>query len=252
VCRFAQLQPLSVWSKMSPKPVVLDSFSWPSQSAAEAAFRTILRDSGYKLREPIDNPTHDLMLRELLDVHKDAIEKIGAGVDYFYVGLTSDGDKVNVKAEAIGIWIKRVDGSTEDFSFLTAIRKNSQRSDAKQGLREAVEEQRRPYRAGRFRPGAPVLSDLSGDPIASEEEAHVIYLDPTWGQLTTAFANLEGGWDRLAVHSGRGNVKIGSELLEPGVKAKWVAFHDEHARFGLATASENAQRPRGDDNGWTP
>lgn len=232
--------------------IALDSFSWSTKAAAEGAFKAILRDSGYGAYDRITNPVHELMLTELLDRHPDAAEKIGSGVDFFFIGKTSDGDKFNVSADAIGIWIKRTDGSAVDFSYLTAIRSHTPKSDAKEGLRLAVDDFRMAYRADRFKDGAPVPSDLSGQPIANRDNAHVVYHGPTWGQLTYRFADSQGGWNKIAVHSGKGAVKIGSALVDPGVKARWIAFHNQHANLGVATASENAQRKRARDDAWTP
>lgn len=230
----------------------LDSFTWPSKAAAEKTFQAILRSSIYDTYDRISDPLHDRMLRELLDRHPDAAEKIGCGVDYFYIGKTSDGDKVNVPADAIGIWIKRTDGTAVDFSYLTAIRSHTPKSAAKEGLRLAVDDTRLAYRAQRFEDGMPVPSDLTDQPIASRDQAHVIYLEPTWGQLTYRFAETEGGWEAILVHSGNGSVKIGSEILDPEVKARWIEFHSRYANMGVATASENARRTHASDDAWTP
>lgn len=233
-------------------PVILDSFAWPTKAAAEKAFQAILRSSGYEAYDPITEPIHDLMLRELLDRHPDAAEKIGGGVDYFFVGRTSDGDKFNVSSDAIGIWIRRKDGSNVDFSYLTAIRSHTPESDAKEGLRLAVDDARMAYRAERFKAGTPVPSDLSNQLIVERDQAHVVYLDPTWGQLTYRFAEREGGWMNIRVHSGSGSVKIGSEILDPKVEARWISFHNEYANLGIATASENARRSQLPNDAWTP
>lgn len=233
-------------------PVNLDSFTWPSKAASEKAFQAILRSSGYVTYNPITDPAHDLMLRELLERHPDSAEKTGSGVDYFFIGKTSDGDKFNVSADAIGIWIKRTDGSDVDFSYLTAIRSHTPQSDAKEGLRLAVDDTRMTYRAQRFKGGSPVPSNLTNQPITEREQAHVIYLDPTWGQLTYRFAESEGGWEKILIHSGNGSVKIGSEILDPEVKARWIAFHNRHGNLGIATASENARRTHLPDDVWTP
>jgi hypothetical protein len=83
------------------KSVVLDSFSWPTRSAAESAFREILRDSGYAEYQPIDDPVHDKMLRELLEGHPDYAEKSSGGVSHFFIGRTRDGDRINVGKHAV-------------------------------------------------------------------------------------------------------------------------------------------------------
>jgi len=45
---------------MARIPVVLETFSWPTRSAAEAAFRGILRNSGYSVGDAVSDPVHDL------------------------------------------------------------------------------------------------------------------------------------------------------------------------------------------------
>lgn len=231
--------------------VNLPSFTWPSKKAAFDAFRILHTGGPYAPYDRITDPSHDLMLREVLDLHPDAPEKIGAGVDYFYVGLTSDGDKFNVRPDATGIWIKRVDGSDVDFSYRTCIQNHTEESDAKEGLRLAVEERRLSYRDDRIAAGT-FASDVSGVVFSDRNEAHVIYEDPSWGQLTYRFAEGEGGWDHILVHSGSGGVLIGSHLMDPDVLARWLEFYDRHASRRLATASEAAARPRPPQDAWTP
>jgi hypothetical protein len=191
------------------------------------------------------------MLRQVLDLHPDAAEKIGPGVDYFFVGLTSDGDKFNVRPDATGIWIMRVDGSKVDFSYRTCINNHTPESDAKEGLRLAVERRRLDYRERRIDEGT-FASDISGTVFADREDAWVIHDDPSWGQLTFRFAESEGGWDRILVHSGVGAVQIGSHLMDSAVHASWLDFYDAHANRLLATASEAASRPRPPQDAWTP
>jgi hypothetical protein len=236
---------------MSAITVTLPSFTWPTKGAALSAFRLLHTGGPYAVYDRIVDPGHDLMLREVLDLHPDAAEKIGPGVDYFYVGLTRDGDKFNVRPGATGIWIKRTDGSEVDFSYRTCINNHSDESDAKEGLRLAVEDRRLAYRASRIAAGT-FVSDVSGASLVGRDDAYVIYDDPAWGQLTYRFAENEGGWDKILVHSGNGAVVIGSHLLNTGVEARWLEFWDEHANVKLATPSEAASRPRPSKDSWTP
>ena len=236
-----------------PIPVALDSFSWPSKTAAESAFRAILRDSGYDIGDRIDDPVHEQMLLELLERHPEAVEKAGPGVDHFFIGRTADGKhSFAVAGNAIGIWIRRIDGTPEDFSYRTAIHSHTAQSDAKEAMRELVDARRLEYRDKRFADGHPVLSDLTGDSFRSRDSAQVIYIDPTWPQLTYAFAMLEGGWDKMPVHSGHGDTRIGSALDDPAQADRWLKFHETHANLGLASASEAARRRRSDEKAWTP
>ena len=226
-----------------PKPVILDSFSWPTRAAAEEYFQTILRRSGYLLGDVISDVDHQQALLELLERHPDVEDKSRGGVKNFYIGRTRDGGRVNVSADAIGIWIERQDGTKVDFSYITAIRQPSQEVNVKEALRFAVADIRQMYRDARFAAGT-AMSDLSGSPIESRELGHVIYLDPSWHELTEGFAAGEGGWDRIAISHGSGGIQIGGAVDSPDQLARWRDYHARSAAMGIATASEAARRPR--------
>lgn len=233
-------------------PVTFDTFSWKSKKAAYAAFREILRNSGYGIGDPISDPVHEAMLFEALDRHPDSADKTGSGVDYFYVGKTSQDKAAFVSDDALGIWIHRTDGSDEDFSYKTAIDGRSAKNDAKDAMRQAVLDTRLRNRDDAYAAGAPVLSAISGDPIPNRADAHTIYTDPDWCQLTYRFAETQGGWDNITVTSGDGDAQIGGRFVDPAVERAWIDFHDTHAQMVFATASEAAQRPRASETAWAP
>ncbi|VEP40690.1 MULTISPECIES: DCL family protein [Tessaracoccus] len=238
---------------MARIPVVLETFSWPTRSAAEAAFRGILRNSGYSVGDAVSDPVHHRMLIELLERHPDHAEKAGPGVREFFIGRTRDASGVFVGANAIGIWIRRVDGEEVDFSYLTAIRQHSAKSDAKEALRTEVDERRQEYRDARFASREEVRSDLSGDRVDNLRDAQVIYMSPTWGQLTYRFAESEGGWGELAVApASSGIAAVGSRLADRSQAGRWMVFHARHANLGLATASEASRRRQLSDLDWMP
>jgi hypothetical protein len=238
---------------MASIPVLLETFSWPTRSAAEAAFRGILRNSGYSVGDAISDPGHHRMLLELLERHPDHAEKTGPGVKEFFIGRTRDANGVFVGANAIGIWIRRVDGEEVDFSYLTAIRQHSVKSDAKEALRTEVDERRKEYREARFASRKEVRSDLSGERIDDLRDAQVIYMSPTWGQLTYRFAESEGGWGELAVTpASSGIAAVGSRLADRSQAGRWLMFHARHANPGLATAPEASRRRQTSDLDWMP
>lgn len=238
---------------MAGIPVVLETFSWPTRSAAEAAFRGILRESGYSVGDVVSDPVQHRMLLELLEHHPEHAEKAGPGVKEFFIGRTRDASGVLVGANAIGIWIRRVGGEEVDFSYLTAIRQHSAKSDAKEALRTEVDDRRQEYREARFALREQVRSDLSGDRIDSLRDAQVIYMSPTWGQLTYRFAESEGGWGVLAVTAAASGIAaVGSRLADRSQAGRWLVFHTRHAELGLATASEAARRRQISDLDWMP
>lgn len=234
------------------KPVHFDTFSWKTKTAAKTAFRDIINDSGYGIGDPITDATHIAMLFEALDRHPDSAEKTGDGVDYFYVGRTSQDKAAFVRKNARGIWIRRLDGSDEDFSYQTAIDGRSAKNDAKDAMRGAVLDIRLRNREDAYARDSVVTSYISGDPIPNRADAQTIYVDPEWGQLTYRFAQTQGGWDNIEISSGDGDAQVGGRFVDPAVEQAWIEFHDTHAQLQFATASESARRPRLDDTAWTP
>ncbi|MDO4256339.1 MAG: DCL family protein [Kocuria sp.] len=238
---------------MAGIPVVLETFSWSTRRAAEAAFRDILRNSGYSVGDVVSDPVHHRMLIELLERHPDHVEKSGPGVQEFFIARTRDASGVFVGANAIGIWIRRIDGEEVDFSYTSAIRQHSVKSDAKEALRFEVDDRRQGYREARFAAGKGVRSDLSGDEIEHLRDAQVIYMSPTWGQLTHQFAESEGGWEKLTVTpAASGSAAVGSRLADRSQAGRWLVFHTRHANLGVATASEASRRREISDLGWVP
>ncbi|KAI1693294.1 hypothetical protein Ddc_22950 [Ditylenchus destructor] len=234
---------------MVAKPVVLRTFRWDTITKAKEAFKAILH--GYGLNEQITDATHVAMLHELLERHPRVAEKTGAGVDYFYVGRTQQEDGSVKYWNGRGIWIRRVDGSSTDFGYNAAITWPSQKADVKDAFRHAVSPQRDAYREARFLSGDAVACCISGEPIG-EADAQVIYVDPTWEQLTFRFAESEGGWDRIAVSAGEGAALIGGRLADPDVLGRWLEFFGCHANMQLASRSAASRRPWSDEKEWSP
>lgn len=94
------------------KPVILgDHLQFSKQGDAVLFFQTMLYK--YEENHPIDDKSDSDALLLLLQRHPDALQKIGAGVQYFFRGAGDYGTSC--------FWIRRVDGSEENFSFRKSI-----------------------------------------------------------------------------------------------------------------------------------
>ena len=193
------------------------------------------------------------MLAEVLERHPDFEAKVGVGVAEFFIGRTQDAPGVHVGRDAIGIWIRRIDGSTIDFSYITAIRQHSAKSDAKEALRNEVDHRRLAYRDAQFAEDDEPVSTLTGSIIDDRADAQVIYVNPTWAQLTFRFAENEGAWTSISVVPATPDAAtIGSRLADRNQASRWLKFHARYAVFGLATRREAAQRSRSSEANWMP
>ena len=208
-------------------PVVLSSISFPTKSAA----LKFVKDDilwGYGLSDQVTDPSHDLLLRELVARGDDSGEKLGGGIAHFFIEKTSGG-RAFVSANARGIWIRRVDGSQADWSYVTAINEPSPAAEVKDAMRGAVEERRLSFRDAQFAAG-PVTCHRTGAVIADRNNADVVYEDPSWGELTEPFAATHGGWNAIETHSGGGGVKVGRGFVDTRIESDRIDYWDTEAR----------------------
>ena len=212
------------------KPVDLPSMRFPTRKAAKAWVRDNIKDH-YGLEEVVTDPLHVAVLLDLLDRDDDAAEKIGDGVEEFFIRLTSlgDGHIRYVARDARGIWIRRVDGSVDDWSYTSAIDQEGIQSDVKDALRAVINEDRLAFRDEAFAAG-PVQCAKTGVVINSLHDAEVRYADPSWAQLAAGFASTQGGWDQIALTAGGGNTQISGSLADPIQLKGWKDYWSQNAR----------------------
>ncbi|MFK5256150.1 DUF3223 domain-containing protein [Propionibacterium freudenreichii] len=219
------------------KPVNLPSKQFPSRKAAKDWVRDEIKDH-YGLEEVVTDPLHVAVLFDLLDRDDDADEKVGAGVAEFFIRLTSlgQGHIRYVKSDARGIWIRRVDGSEDDWSYTSAIDQEGIKSDVKDALRAVINDERLAFRDSAFNAG-PVYCDRTGKLIASLQDAEVRYKDPSWAQLTESFAKELGGWDKILLTAGEGRTQISGSLADAHQLQAWKSYWHQHARPILVAKS---------------
>ncbi len=208
------------------KPVILPSRTFRTRAAAKAFFRE-LHNSKYGVGDVVADPVDDVLLRELVEQHPRADEKVGPGIAEFFVASTTSGDRTFVRPEYTGIWIRDVEGHTRDFSYNTAIDQPSEQALVKEALRNEVEDLRLAFREESLR--APVNCPRSGKVIHTWAEAAVVYESPAWSELTAAFAVSVGGWDKLETDSGGGEVKVGRTLRDRDMARAWRTYWRTHA-----------------------
>lgn len=212
------------------KPVDLPSMSFPTRKGAKEWVRDNIKDH-YGLEQAVTDPLHTQVLFDLLERDDDAAEKIGAGVKEFFIRLTSlgDGHIRYVRRDARGIWIRRVDGSEDDWSYTSAIDQEGIQSDVKDALRAVINEDRLAFRDKAFA-NEPVECARSGVIITSLHDAEVRYVDPSWSQLAAGFAQTQGGWDQIALTAGGGNTQISGSLADQTQLQAWKDYWTQHAR----------------------
>lgn len=207
-------------------PVALGSRSFPSKKAAKDFVRdNILR--AYEMNARITDPSHDHLLRELVDRHDDADVKRGPGIEYFFIQKPS-GENRYIHRNARGIAIRHVNGGVIDFSYITAIDKPSTYGKVSDALRSAIHAKRTTFREAAFAAG-PVYCFRTGVCIPVRRRADVVYEAPSWRELVEGFVGLHGGLGAIKTHTGFGAVLVGRGIEDEAVENAWHEYFDAHA-----------------------
>lgn len=213
--------------------VELGARTFPTKTVAKSYIRTEILHA-YSIGDPIRDPEHVDVLFDVLRRKDNAAEKIGGGIDYFYVDHTSRfRDYVSSDARTLVIRHTSPHEVDVDFGYERVIDDSSDVDYAKQALRYAIQDKRDAFKFSHFEDGQKPL-DTDGDPIESHEDSEVRYENPDWGRLTADFAESQGGWVAIDTHSGDGTgPQIGRRLISDTIAARWRDFYDAHANPAL-------------------
>jgi hypothetical protein len=222
---------------MAKTPLQIGGLFFPTRKAAAQHYRQILwaRPRYVRLLEP--DHTH---LRWLVERHHEYVQKAGVGIDHFII--------VDTIYSAVGFNIVRIDGSTADFSYITALdgKAPSAMREALEALRWEVEDNILRAKAAYFKQHADadgtIACAITGERI-SYRQSHADHAPPYFfGTLANAFLTAR-------------NIALSPELLEPSADHQivqrladralaedWRAYHHKLAVIRVVKAYENTAR----------
>lgn len=211
---------------------VLGPREFPSKAAAKAAFRAILNDHPDDI--PLRGDAAELVTLLIHDGrHPDTVEKIGPGITDIVVRRCDYGTR--------GFWLRHVDATSVDFSYLTALDgAPSPERAARAALRWEIEDQIAEFRSGRLHLVAQGLisCELCGRPV-NRDAVHVDHAEPTFDELARRFAEAVGGWAVLAIECVGAT---GRQLVDRGHAHVWQVFHQQTARLRITHPRCNLTR----------
>ena len=209
---------------MAGVSVAIGATTFPTKKAAREFIRTnVIKVFDGVARIP-PGPIHDFV-EDLLNLHPDAVDKIGSGIDYFRVDPASDWKTgVPVKASNRTLVIVRTDGTPIDWSWDSVVTDPSEVTQKRTALRNAAYPRIQAIKAAAFS-AEPVTCAKTGLPIAGPNDAQVRYHRPTFAALTDGFAATVGGWPAIATMSSG----AGAEVTSPIIAADWIKYYDANA-----------------------
>jgi hypothetical protein len=204
---------------------------YTTKTAAGDAVRKILY--GNPIGTELAGEEFDLV-RDLLDMHHEAKEKIGVGVAGIRIAPPQ-------KGKYPGFEVVRTDGSTIDFSYRTCLTTPSLRSQVHNVMQVEIEGKKTAYFESRLAAGT-FTSDLSGVPLDTSDTAVSHFRGPAFAQIADGFAAAEGGWEAIELTP---STAYGLGLFVDRDQAdRWRDYWEERAVLGLLTQAENRSRPR--------
>jgi len=214
---------------MTSHDLLIGQRAFPTKTAARDAVRVIL-NATVPGGELADADFH--FIGALLGRHPEAVDKIGVGIEAITVRPATSGTRC--------FWVRRVDGTEVDFSYLTAIDgvARSPKEEVCAALREEVDRQTGDYRKDHHRADATcaICAEALGD-----ADVHVDHEHPTFDMLATTFAAQIGGWEAIAVECVG---PYGRRLRDREAGEQWQRYHHQHARLRLVHANCNRTRRR--------
>ncbi|MET9606235.1 DUF3223 domain-containing protein [Streptomyces sp. NPDC006512] len=174
--------------------------------------------------------TDEEFLRDLITRHPDYEEKAGAGVGGFVVVRTEWNNR--------GLMLVRIDGSDIDISWQECLRATPHAQQVRGCLRRAVKEQVITHVTEAFRHG-PVVCAVTGDSIASTDQADVDHYQPVFEELAESFIQAHGGLEAFAIAPDKAAGFSVAELEDAALVTDWQAYHRKHAKLRVITRHAN-------------
>ncbi|MCQ6557017.1 DCL family protein [Streptomyces sp. C10-9-1] len=203
-----------------------------TKGAAQEAVREVLYR--YDVGSTVDQEDDHLLLLDLLDMHPEADDKIGSGVEAFAIAPPQRGPHP-------GFEVIRTDGSRIDFSYLTCLKPPTHRQQVLNVMRDEVKATANAYFEARKAAGS-LISDESGAPLESTDTAVAYFRGPSFNGIAREFADSLGGWEAIELTSS--SEKGLGKFRDRDLAERWFVHHQERAVLGLLSGQENRRRPR--------
>lgn len=203
---------------------------YPSRGARREAVREVL----YRIPigSTVENDDDDALLRDLLDMHPEAEQKIGPGVASFRIGRAKRG-------KSPGFEVVRTDGTVLDFSYQACLDHPNLRAQVLNAMSAEVEEGKSVYFNARKDDGT-LVSDLSGARLATNRTYVGYFPGPSFVKIATDFATVVGGWAEIQLTDS--SVPGIARFTDRELAKRWRDYHNEHAVLGLRHPDENPRQ----------
>ena len=219
---------------MPRQPIVINERTFRTQAETIDFFKEML--NRYRNGQDVTGDDYDMLLA-LLERHPEADKKIGCGVKRLY--------KDRTEMPTSCFWIERIDGSTTDFSYLSAIKSKGKSllQEFLEACRNAVHDDLRRTKKSFFdkygNEDGKVSCDITGDYIALYE-SHLDHMKPlTFQVLVITFVNaneIEICPEMLSMSQ---DAQFRTSFVDPELRDRFRRYHHKTAKLRIITAERN-------------
>ena len=171
-------------------------------------------------------------ISDLLTLHDGYEQKRGCGIESIFI-------RSNPVYRIPGFWIRRIDGTETDFSYLKCLRPSSKRREFEQALRAAVAPDIQQFRIDFFSRG-PSRCPFTGESLTFAN-AHVDHAAPyTFKSLVDSFIDTYVyDFDRVEILGKGVDGVIQRTLADDGLMDSWIAYHRQWAKLRVVSRTAN-------------
>lgn len=209
-------------------PQIVNGIRFPSKSALKQHVQQILQSYEY---DEVLSEEHQAFMKEFIKGHREYDIKAGKGVKELYVGDSGWRNKC--------FYIRRVDGTVADISYISVINSPSQLAQYKQCCREAVYEDNQAFKREFFRNNPNPVCEITGVPL-TWDNSHVDHAPPlTFADLMEVFIKgFHMNVEETDIPLGEDNSTI-TEFGDKELAEKFRAFHNKLAKLRVISAEAN-------------
>lgn len=191
---------------------VINNTVYPTQKA-------LLDECRRQLRE---GPNYDF-LASLIERHPRRDSKVGCGIAGFFIGPDGYGKSC--------FWLRRLDGTSTDFSFHECVKASSEKSDFRAAARREIKDQILDFKRNAF----PAVCPYTGEKM-THDNCHVDHVPPM------TFARLADEWlmgrpypETMGHIDGSTEIRFKDRTLAE----QWWNYHRQHAQLRLVSKQAN-------------
>ncbi|MBA3920175.1 MAG: DCL family protein [Nostocaceae cyanobacterium] len=213
---------------------ILDK-EFESQEKLKEYTRQILHK--YNLNQELSLEDFRFMIALIKRGHPDAHEKIGDGIEMMWI----QENKVN-RGTTRGFAFKRIDSSTDNFSYITCIEKHpTLTSHFIMACREAVDFSVNKYREEAFKNTETLICPITSE-LITLREAYVAHSSPSFKKLTEDFKRIETLVISEQLFKTHGDGDFTMSFANEENRRKWTIFWHENANLEIRSKNIQGQK----------